>query len=105
MQVLRQAWADNNGERTGRALYDSEFRRHWVGLDQGTRSDELVKLIQWHNLTSEVDSDSPEIAIMRALLAEKVNLLSWAHDQTYGTDFVERVYRDPLQFGVHQLEG
>ena len=63
-----------------------------------------MKIIQWRNLMRDAESDAPEILVVEALLVEKVTLLSWAHDQAYGTDFVDRVYRDPMQFGVHELE-
>ena len=101
MHVLRQLWKSPGGERSGRALYDSEFKRHWIGLDQEARADELVKLIQWQNM--DVESDEPMVMLINALVDEKVRLLAWAHDQTYGTDYVERIYRDPLQFGVHEM--
>jgi hypothetical protein len=51
----------------------------------------------------DVGPDDPRVMLIEALVDEKVRLLAWAHDQTYGTDYVERIYRDPLQFGLHEI--
>jgi hypothetical protein len=103
MHDLKQLWRPPDGDASGAAWYEQELARHWDGLDMFQRARELEMLVRWRNLMDSVDdSGDARVVVMRATFAEKVHLLAFAIDVRYGTDYSQRIYVDPMQFGVHE---
>lgn len=100
VQLIKRSWNPGDGRKTGDGFYEAEFQRHWDGLDQRQREQELLTIIQFMNRFVVADSDDPHAQVVGSLLQEKSRLLATAYDAQYGTDFAGRTFSDAMQFGV-----
>ena len=81
-------------------FYDEEIAPNWDDLSGAQRAAKIEAFTRLANALQAVDEDPGG---MRPLVRTKLLVLAWAHDDTYGEDYLARIDEAPERFGAFEL--
>jgi hypothetical protein len=78
-------------------LYERELRPNWEGLSKGERAQKVAAFARFANSLTGDDG------AIGALVRTKLLVLAWAYDHTYSETLLNRIAREPEDFGRLEL--